>query len=484
MSMVIAVIMLVSLVPMSVMADDKGVIDGLYVDYSSGSTVSYATDKVYSGSRSVKIETTGSGGIWMGDPVADFKMDATKAYGIEFYIYVDSWTSGRLWLRPTGSDNKNIPTVHWATLEYGGAGLYLNETNANRWGLEKITEGEKAGWYRVWNKSAIYSEKQNFSSQDGRGKGYMWYVEANSSNFSVRLDNISIYEWTGYTTAENSGTRGENPIFVQDFDGEKLPQVEAPKKEDLITKGINLTAYSDNSTKSFYGITTARAFSGERSLYVDSTNGRIGLGSCDTDFKLENNTPYGIKFSIYIEENESGYIQLKPINNKNQNWAGVYYTTVSGTSADGITLSDKCAGRWKVTKGTDDKAGWYTIESTYPIVTETKTGGAFLPGQMFVFEGKFKAYLDNIEIYNWTKPVGGLEVTANGMGTTLLASNDFEKQYTLAKNLMATQISGTQISVSWRNPVDIPPTEIKLYDAETNVLIAENFDTTADAGRK
>ncbi len=691
MSMVIAVIMLVSLVPMSVMAADKGVIDGLYVDYSNGCTVEYATDYAYNGSRSVKINANGSGGIWLGDPVGDFKMDPTKAYGLEFYIYVDSWTSGKLWLKPTGKDNSTYPTVYYASLNYGENGLYAGDTNGARWGVEKITEGDKAGWYRVWNKTAIISEKKNFNSVVGFGKGYMWNVDPTNAcgKFSIRLDNINVYEWTGYTTAQNSGTRGETPVFVQDFDGEKLPQVEAPKKEDLITKGVNLTPNQYNGANGFYGITTARAYSGERSLYIDSTNGLVGLGSCDTDFGMENNTPYGIKFSIYIEENQSGSIQLWPCNGAGSRWASVYYTTVSGTSADGLTLAGAAASGWNVTKGTGDKAGWYTFESTYPIITDTVSGGAFKPGNMFTFNGKFKAYLDNIQIYNWTKPAGlgdvtangmgttllasndfekpslpqveapkkedlittgikltpnpnngangfygittarafsgersiyidstnglvglgsgetdfdmeddtpygikfslyveenasgnmqlwptngagsrwasvyyttvsgtsadgftlagackdrwtviegtgdkagwytfeskypiitdseagglfkpgcmfvfdgkfkayldnieiynwtksaGLgDVTANGMGTTLLASNDFEKQYTLAKNLMATQVSGTQISVSWRNPAEIPPTEIKLYDAEENELIAENFDTTADA---
>ena len=150
-SMTLALMMIINAMSFATVSADhiggvnKGVIDGLYVDYSGESTVSYATDKAYSGSRSIEIDAKADSHVWMGDPEEDFKMDGTKGYGLEFYIYVDSWTSGKIWLKPARNDNTTTPTVYYAWLAHGGNGLYFDGTNKGRWGLEKIESGEKAG---------------------------------------------------------------------------------------------------------------------------------------------------------------------------------------------------------------------------------------------------------------------------------------------------------------------------------------------------
>lgn len=421
-SMTLALMMIISAMSFAtVMAADKGVIDGLYVDYSGESNVTYATDMAYSGSRSIAIDAKSDSHVWMGDPVGDFKMDPTKAYGLEFYIYVDSWTSGKIWLKPTGNDNNTYPTVYYASLMHGGNGLYLEDTNKGRWGLEKIESGEKAGWYRVWNTTAIISEDGDFSDVGGYGKGYMWYTDG---EMKVKLDNINVYNWTGYTTSQNSGTRGETPVFVQDFE-EASSELVLPDESDLNKNDVNLTinaasGYTGEGT--IYGVTDAMPHSGEYSLYVDTTNGKIGLGSCADDFKMARQTPYGFKFSIYIAENTEGKIQIKPQDSSNNTYRAVYYTEISGNSKDGLSVTGACKDRWTITKETGDKAGWYTFESIYPIMAE----GQYLPGQMFVFDGKFKAFIDDVEIYNWTKAPAGGDAIANGMGTELIAKRDFE----------------------------------------------------------
>lgn len=428
-SILLSMVMLIGTLSLaSVFAADKEVIDGLYVDYSGATTVTYATDKAYSGSRSIYIDAKSDSHAWIGDPVGDFKMDPAKAYGLEFYIYADSWTSGSIQLKPTDNQNNTYPTVYYATIENGGAGLYMNETNKARWGIEKITEGEKAGWYKVWNKTAIISEDGKFDTAAGYGKGYMWYT---AGEMQVHLDNINVYEWTGYTTSQNSGTRGETPVFVQDFEEEVVvaPEVTLPDADDLDVDGVNLTLASgsgyDNSG-AVYGITDANAYTGEKSLYVDSSIGKIGLGSCADDFHMVKNVPYGMKFSIYIAENSGGMLQIRPQNNQNQTYRAMYYTEISGTSETGLNVTGACANRWVITEGTGDQAGWYRFESTYPVYVENTDIAAFMPGLMFNFEGKFKAFIDDIEFYNWTKAPATGDAFANGMGTELIGNRDFE----------------------------------------------------------
>ena len=422
-SMTLALMMIISAMSFAtVSAADKGVIDGLYVDYSGESTVTYATDMAYSGSRSIAIDAKSGSHVWMGDPVGDFGMDPTKAYGLEFYIYVDSWTSGKIWLKPTGNDNTTYPTVYYASLAHGGNGIYLEDTNKGRWGLEKIESGEKAGWYRVWNTTAIIAEDGDFSDVSGYGKGYMWYTDG---EMKVKLDNINVYEWTGYTTTQNSGTRGETPVFTQDFEEEINTEPSGPvipDAADLDTQSVNLTSHEN--TAGTYGVTDTFAHGGEHSLYVDSTSGIVGLGSCADDFNMVKGTPYGFKFSIYIAENESGQLQIRPQNGSNTTYSAVYYTLIAGTSDGGLNVTGACNNRWNVTK--DENTGWYSFESIYPIMVENTAAADFISGSMFYFEGKFKAFIDDVEIYNWTKePVSGSGI-ANGMGTTLLGKRDFE----------------------------------------------------------
>ena len=94
-SILLSIVMLFGALSLgSVTAADKEVIDGLYVDYDGETTVEYSTAIAYSGSRSVCIDAKSGSHAWIGDPEGDFGMDPTKAYGLEFYLYVDTWTSG------------------------------------------------------------------------------------------------------------------------------------------------------------------------------------------------------------------------------------------------------------------------------------------------------------------------------------------------------------------------------------------------------
>ena len=268
-SMLLAMAMILGTMSSVSIFAEENQIEGLYVEATGSSTVTYSNAKAYSGSRSIVVDAKGNY-VGLGDPVADFQMDPSKAYGLEFYIYVDSWTSGKIELKPTGNDNNTYPTVYSAALEHGGAGLYLNGTNKARWGLEKIESGEKAGWYRVWNTTAINSEDHDFSDVAGFGKGRMWYFDG---TMKVYLDNIKVFDWTGYTTSQNSGTRGENPIFTQDFE-KSIVVPTLPNAEDLDTEDIGLTLANGagyTNTGAVYGITDAIAYTGEKSLYVDST---------------------------------------------------------------------------------------------------------------------------------------------------------------------------------------------------------------------
>ena len=483
-SMTLALMMIISAMSFAtVMAADKGVIDGLYVDYSGESNVTYATDMAYSGSRSIAIDAKSDSHVWMGDPVGDFKMDPTKAYGLEFYIYVDSWTSGKIWLKPTGNDNNTYPTVYYASLAHGGNGLYLEDTNKDRWGLEKIESGEKAGWYRVWNTTAIISEDGDFSNVSGYGKGYMWYTEG---EMKVKLDNINVYEWTGYTTSKNSGTRGDSPVFTQDFEEDTSTEEPTgpviPDAADLDTENVNLTSHAN--TKGTYGVTNTFAHSGEHSLYVDSTTGAVGLGSCADDFEMEKQKAYGIQFSIYIAENQSGLIQIKPQNSHNGKTKAVYYATISGTSETGISVPNN-GDRWKLT----NENGWYTFKSKYPIYVDSPEDSDgqgtpdFLPGELFYFEGKFKAFIDDVEIYEWTANPATNAANENAFGE-LLAKRDFEPtgDYISDFNVSASGNKVT-VSVDIRNCTKDNYTAqlfLAVYDGNTLEFVEMTEKTTID----
>ncbi|MEE1047901.1 MAG: hypothetical protein U0M60_10815, partial [Clostridia bacterium] len=200
---------------------EEGAVTELYNTTSVDSKVGYATDET--GNRLLKIDAKAGGGVWLGDPVEDFGMqahsgDSKPGYGIAFDIYIDNWTGGKLWLKPAPNNNNTYSTVYYASLNYSAEkGLYLDDTNKGRWKITALT-GEKAGWYRVENTTAICSEK-GFASVNGYGRGYMWYVPAdNTGDISVCVDNIELYNWTDGYTGQNTGSITGDPIKVIDFE--------------------------------------------------------------------------------------------------------------------------------------------------------------------------------------------------------------------------------------------------------------------------
>jgi len=489
-SLLVAMSMLLGIfTAINVSAADKGIVEGLYVDYSGTSTVDYATDYAYTGTRSLKIDAQANGGVWIGDPVGDFGMQvAPAAYGIEFYVYVDSWTSGKLWLRPGPNSNGTYPTVYWASLNYSAEkGLYLGDTNSGRWTIEA---SDKTGWYKVRNLTPIVSEKGFATGTNGTGNpGYMWHVEASSSNdLSVRIDDIKVYNWTTPTTTQNQGNAVGSPIAVRDFEPE---QVEIPEIElEPVTELYN--TYSNDSKIGY-----ATDSTGDRALKIEAVNGGgIWVGDPVADFGMQvAPAAYGIEFEIHVDSWTSGKLWLRPGPNNNDTFPTVYYAYLDYSAENGLYLDGTNKGRWTIEAGS--RTGWYKVRNLTPIVSEKGFASASIggkPGHMWMVESDsdFSVRIDNIKAYNWSTP-STTQNTGNVVGEPFKVIDFTTAQepeatptpapasYSMAKNLIAAHVAAGTVSVSWRNPADPVAQQIKLYDVSTgrDVLLKDDFATTA-----
>ena len=484
-SMLVAAVMLIGMVSVvnvsaAVPADltTEGV--GLTVNADeryNGGTYGITSTAAHKGSRSLYINSL-ENKLGLGSSDDDFGLQKETAYGMKFSLKVDQNTSGKLQIKPQNNKNGKTRAVYYVEVA-GTSATGFTLTNANQADRWQVTN-DGDGWYTFESKCPVYVDNAN----DGDGgtpdftDGEMFFFDG---NFEAYIDDIEFYAWGNYNSdgsivqSTYSALNFTNLVAKKDFEDpnaqpptepevpgtggdEDDPEDEPltsiiPNKEDLITTGINLTPYQYNNASSFYGLTDVRSHNGDYSLYVDSTSGMLALGSGDDDFGLLKETAYGFKFSIYVEENQSGKIQIKPQESYNNKTKAVYYTEITGTSATGLTLAGNCATRWQVT---NEGNGWVTLESKCPVYVDNANDGDgkgtpdFTDGLMFTFEGKFKAFIDDVEFYAWGNYNNGAIVqdTYSELNfTTLVGKRDFEPvgNYISA---FKKSVSGNDVTVS------------------------------------
>ncbi len=106
-----------------------------------------------------------------------------------------------------------------------------------------------------------------------------------------------------------------------------------------------------------------------------------------------------------------------------------------------------------------DKEGWWRLYGSGLVAVSHATNTGWIP-EVFVFESGFSGYIDSIKVTNETNQKS--------------VYYDFELTPEAGDNIMALQVSGTQISVSWKNNENF--SEIILYNENTNEMLSRDFN--------
>lgn len=219
-------------------------------------------------------------------------------------------------------------------------------------------------------------------------------------------------------------------------------------------KGIIDELYDDYGTGSTVEYSTAKAYDGRRSIHI---NGAVWLGQ-KSDLGITRNNCYDVTFYVY------------PVSTAGDMWVSIDGGVRGYLVYDGTTLKDN-RSIFIMEKLTDpSKAGWWKAS-----VTNVQATGTWDPN-FFIAESGFECYIDMLTVKDTAEAASSF-------------SSSFEKAVTpdarvdyMPKNLMVTQVSSTELSVSWRNPAAPAISSIKLYDGDGTELVPTTaFSTAADA---
>lgn len=224
-------------------------------------------------------------------------------------------------------------------------------------------------------------------------------------------------------------------------------------------KGIIDELYDDYGTGSTVEYSTAKAYDGKRSIHIKAgtDNDRAYLGQ-KSDLGITRSNSYDVTFYVY------------PVSTAGDMWVSIDGGVRGYLVYDGTTLKDN-RSIFTMEKLTDpSKAGWWKASAT------NKTAEGTWDPQLFIAEGGFECYIDMLTVKDTTEAAPSF-------------SSSFEKAVTpdarvdyMPKNLMVTQVSSTELSVSWRNPAAPAISSIKLYDGDGTELVPTTaFSTAADA---
>lgn len=226
MSLLLAMVMLISMITV---VNVSAAIDGIFSTCSgTGTVVELSTEKGYDGVNSIYFDNTHGGKVWIGDSKADFGIESGKAYNMEFYMYPVQW-SGAMWFKIANRESADTlvgeetitaaqTKVNQAYIMSNGNGGYKDTSQG--WTIEAVTEGEKAGWFKVYNRTPL--RPINFSER-------MFIVDG---AIEAYIDNICLYE-DGKT----------EPLVVKSFE----PKIQYDARVDYMPK--NFMAVQSGTTQ-------------------------------------------------------------------------------------------------------------------------------------------------------------------------------------------------------------------------------------------
>ncbi len=399
-------------------------------------TLEYSTDHAYSGERSLKITTDGDNTFVL--TADNYFMTKDAAFDIEYYINVE--TADNIYARvswlPDGAGNVKF----WSNGTPNYEGLPSNVT------LEEVP-GASVGdgqWYKLTCKGF----KSEGSPSDEQG---LISITSNGDNPAVvYVDDLKVTCTTPGGIVPNNPSTG----FEAFVDGTDT----FPTAIDKFTKVTQSSGLP--MTKGEYEVSySSNAYGGTRSLYVN--NMRELHSGTQSDLWIGDHSDLGLT-------DGENYVMEFYINFKNFGEGGLWFSPCGGArtyfSYDGnnnFKLSNTLGGTLEeITEGA--KSGWYKFTSN-----EFTCGGTWTPN-FIIAEAPVEFYIDDITF------------TKSGEETPVTTIN-FEKEYPLAKNLMALQTAATEVTVSWRNPVSSEVSSAALYDADTGALIKDDFSTDSAA---
>lgn len=399
-------------------------------------TLEYSTDHAYSGERSLKITTDGDNTFVL--TADEYFMTKDASFDVEYYINVESadniyarvsWLSG-------GAGNVKF----WSDGAPNYEGLPSNVT------LEEVPGASKGEgqWYKLTCKG--FKSEGNPSDEQG-----LISITSNEDNPAVvYIDDLKV------TCTTPGGIVPNNPSTGFEVFAEGTDTFPTAIDKFTVVKNQNNAPMTKGEYEVSYG---SNAYGGTRSLYVNNmrelrsgTQSDLWIGD-HSDLGLTDGENYVMEFYINFKNFGEGGLWVSP--------CGGARTYFSYDGNNNFKLANTLGGTLeRITEGA--KSGWYKFTSN-----EFTCGGTWTPN-FVIAEAPVEFYMDDITF------------TKVGEETPVTTIN-FEKEYPIAKNLMALQTEGAAVTVSWRNPVSSEVSSAALYDADTGALIQDGFSTDSAA---